>query len=230
MSSAPRIVLALALAIMAGSATAQWNAPAFCKGLECPKYTVVKSLGDGVELRRYEPSSWVSTKGTGMEKDAAMRGSFMKLFDYISGANSEKAKIPMTAPVLTKIEPGQGPNCESTFTMSFYNPYNYQGANAANVPKPTGTTVIISSLPAMEVYVMPYSGWSTGTMEREKAQQLIKKLEASKEPFNSQFWFTAGYDSPYQLANRHNEVWVPKAGAAAGSTASEAGAAAKAGR
>jgi hypothetical protein len=105
-----------------------------------------------------------------------------------------------------------------------------QGANAANVPKPTGTTVFISSLPATEVYVLPYSGWSTGTMEREKAQQLIKKLEASKEPFNSQFWFTAGYDSPYQLANRHNEVWVPKAGAAAGSTASEAGSAAKAGR
>lgn len=61
-----------------------------------------------------------------MEKDTAMRGSFMKLFDYISGANSAKAKIPMTAPVLTKVEPGQGPNCESTFTMSFYNPYNYQ--------------------------------------------------------------------------------------------------------
>lgn len=55
-----------------------------------------------------------------------MRGAFMKLFDYISGGNSAKAKIPMTAPVLTKIEPGQGPNCESTFTMSFYNPYNYQ--------------------------------------------------------------------------------------------------------
>jgi hypothetical protein len=55
MSSAPRILLAL-LAIMAGSASAQWSAPAFCKGLECPKYTVVKSLGDGVELRRYEPS------------------------------------------------------------------------------------------------------------------------------------------------------------------------------
>lgn len=70
--------------------------------------------------------SWVSITGTGMDKDSAMRGAFMKLFDYISGGNSAKAKIPMTAPVLTKIEPGQGPNCESTFTMSFYNPYNYQ--------------------------------------------------------------------------------------------------------
>lgn len=55
-----------------------------------------------------------------------MRGSFMKLFDYISGGNSGKTKIPMTSPVVTKIEPGQGPNCESTFTMSFYNPYSYQ--------------------------------------------------------------------------------------------------------
>lgn len=55
-----------------------------------------------------------------------MQGSFMKLFRYISGTNSKQAKIPMTAPVLTKIEPGQGPNCESTFVMSFYQPYSLQ--------------------------------------------------------------------------------------------------------
>lgn len=101
-----------------------------------------------------------------------------------------------------------------------------QGANAANVPKPTGSGVFISSLPAMEVYVLSYGGWSNPTTEREKATELIKTLEAAKEPFSNQYWFTAGYDSPYQLANRHNEVWVPKT-AAAGSTAAEAGAASK---
>jgi hypothetical protein len=74
-----------------------------------------------------------------MDKDTAMKGSFMKLFDYISGGNSAKTKIPMTAPVVTKIEPGQGPNCESTFTMSFYNPYSYQVRKA-------GATICVLSV------------------------------------------------------------------------------------
>lgn len=67
---------------------------------------------------------------------------------------------------------------------------------------------------------MPYGGFSSPSMERTKAAELIKKLEAAKEPFSTQHWYTAGYDSPYQLINRHNEVWIPRtAGAATSSTA-----------
>jgi hypothetical protein len=69
-----------------------------------------------------------------------------------------------------------------------------QGANAANVPKPTGSGVFISNLPAMEVYVMSYGGFSNPAMERQKAAELIKKLEAAKEPFSTTHWFTAGKD------------------------------------
>lgn len=43
------------LLLATGTMTAAWSAPTFCKGLDCPRYTVIKSLGDGVELRRYEP-------------------------------------------------------------------------------------------------------------------------------------------------------------------------------
>jgi hypothetical protein len=68
-------------------------------------------------------------------------------------------------------------------------------------------------------------------MERMKATELTKKLEAAKEPFSTAVWYTAGYNSPYQLTNRHNEVWIPRTTAAAaagsGSGAVAADAAAK---
>jgi hypothetical protein len=49
-----------------------------------------------------------------------------RLFDYIGGANDASAKIPMTAPVATKITPSAGPFCKSNFTVSFFVPFDYQ--------------------------------------------------------------------------------------------------------
>eukprot|EP00775_Hariotina_reticulata_P004207 gene4207-4456_t len=199
------LLMLLGFAMMANVAT-EFVAPAFYKGLEGPKFTVVKKLADNIELRSYEPSSWVSIKREGMEIDQAMSGSFMKLFNYISGANSANAKIEMTAPVLTKIEPGQGPACNSAFTMSFYQPWKYQGGAAA--PKPTDSSASLTSLPAMNVYVQSFGGFANAAEYKKQATQLMTKLDELDEPYNTQFWFTAGYDSPYTLTNRRNEVWV----------------------
>lgn len=64
---------------------------------------------------------------------------FWKLFNYISGQNDKQVKIPMTAPVSIYIEPGAGPNCESTFTMAFYVPASFQ----EDTPEPTDADVSI---------------------------------------------------------------------------------------
>lgn len=198
------------------SATAEFVAPAFYKGLEGPKYTVLKKISDTIELRRYERGSWVSTKKSAMELDAAMGGSFMKLFNYISGSNAASQKIAMTAPVLTKIVPGQGPTCESEFTISFYNPWEFQASTAA--PKPTDSSVFISNVPAMDVYVLKFGGWANGPTYKQNAALLMQKLKEQNLPFSTSHWYTAGYDSPYTMTNRHNEVWVPAATAAAAAT------------
>uniref|UniRef100_A0A383W6F1 SOUL heme-binding protein n=1 Tax=Tetradesmus obliquus TaxID=3088 RepID=A0A383W6F1_TETOB len=202
--------------MMMGTAAAQFVAPAFYKGLQGPKFTVLKKIGDNIELRRYEPGSWVSIKREGMQLDSAMSGSFMKLFGYISGGNAAGAKIEMTAPVLTKVVPGQGPTCESQFTMSFYNPWKYQSGAA---PKPTDASVFINNVPAMDVYVLSFGGWANEAAYKTQAAALMQKLKAEKLPFDSSHWFTAGYDSPYTMANRHNEVWVPAAAAPAAAAA-----------
>ena len=56
--------------------------------------------------------------------------------------------INMTAPVATKVLPGQGPNCNSYFTMSFYIPYG----NQANPPQPTSSEVFLEEFPATTIY------------------------------------------------------------------------------
>lgn len=82
-----------------------------------------------------------------MSKDGASSPMFWKLFNYISGQNDKQVKIPMTAPVSVLIEPGSGPNCESTFTMAFYVPEAFQ----EDTPQPTEADVSLESRPEFKV-------------------------------------------------------------------------------
>ena len=50
-------------------------------------------------------------------------GVLQRLFDYIGGQNEPNVKINMTAPVVTKVEHGDGPFCKSNFTVSFFVPF-----------------------------------------------------------------------------------------------------------
>ena len=55
----------------------------------------------------------------------------------------------MTAPVLTKVIPGEGPNCESRFITSFYIPEEHQ----ESPPTPTNPEVFIEKHPEQSFYV-----------------------------------------------------------------------------
>lgn len=184
-------------------------------GTEQAPYQVVERLSETVEIRRYPPLVVAETalpaKSGGGDRSAAFR----RLFDYISGANQQRQKVDMTAPVETarrseKIEmtvpvetaaAGDAPS-----SMRFVLPAQYTLETA---PVPTNAQVQVREVPERLLAVLRYSG-STGTDNvAEKRRTLERALERSR-------WRIVGdpsamfYDPPWTLPFlRRNEVAFP---------------------
>jgi hypothetical protein len=201
----------LLLALLAAGAAAK-QAPWFCHDLDCPTYKVLNTTED-YELRKYPAGMWVSTETKSLLLETAMASSFKVLYAYISGENELGAKINMTAPVRTKLEAGAGPFCKSTFTVSFFVPFKYQDESP---PKPTNPDVYLETTPQQTVYVAQWGGFALGPTVGMKASALYEELEKEGVSAVTGSYYYAGYDPPFRLTKRHNEVWI-----VAGDTAPE---------
>ena len=187
---------------------ADFEAPWFYHGLDGPEFTQ-SMVDNNVETRKYGGNLWASTKVMTNSIEEADNIGFNRLFDYISGANAAKAAIDMTTPVLMKVTPGAGPNCNSTFIVSFYVPNKYQQSGP---PAPTNPDVFIQTISPLSVAVNEFGGFATDKEEIAKAAALSQQVAASKavkaDPAAGDSWWKAGYDPPFRVTNRHNEVWV----------------------
>jgi len=179
--------------IKPGSAIHQCKA----QNLECPEFKK-EDVAEGFEMRMYPASKWVGTTHVGMDMDP---NSFNKLFKYITGANEKKMTIDMTAPVLTEIIPGPGPNCESNFTMSFYVPK----ALWDSAPEPSASDVFLHDMPDVTVYVKAFDGFASSSDYVKAAADLAAAIGDSSK-FVQGVWYTGGYDSPFKFWDRRNEV------------------------
>ncbi|KAM4632823.1 heme-binding protein 2 isoform 1-T2 [Polymixia lowei] len=178
----------------------------FSSGLQYPKFTPDEKKGQDYEVRTYHATKWVSTTLSGMQMDAALNTGFRRLFNYIQGNNQSKLKVEMTAPVTCLVDPGAGPACETKFTVSFYIPEEQQ----ANPPDPSDQEVFLENRKEFTAYVRTYSGFSNEQMKREELLKLVESLQRDGVPFKDTPYYTAGYDSPFKLTNRRNEVWILK--------------------
>ncbi|XP_075059234.1 heme-binding protein 2 isoform X2 [Mixophyes fleayi] len=177
----------------------------FSSGLQSPKWTAMETQSSDYEMRQYEPAKWVSTEVTSMKDwDSAVSTGFMRLFNYIQGNNAKNVKVEMTAPVTTYIEPGAGPSCESTMTISFYIPPEHQD----DPPQPSESSVFVTERPQTTVYVRSFGGYANSEKNQEQISQLSERLKQDGKLFNEDVYYTAGYDSPFKPLNRHNEVWL----------------------
>jgi len=195
-------ILPLLFSLSLAASIAQ-DEPVFCHDLDCPKYTLVAKK-TGYEIRSYAPSKWVGTTLTGSSYNKVVSDGFQLLFQYISGANSANEKIPMASPVATKIAPGPGSIGEKNFTVLFFTPFAYQ----ANTPTPTDPRLALVSLPAITAYVASFGGFESDTDLEKQTSELVSNLDKDGVTYVKDSYFTAGYDPPFRVIGRHNEVWL----------------------
>lgn len=189
------------------------ESPWYYHGLDGPAFTNYTVSDGTIEIREYPAQQWVSTDIEGTQFDVAQNKGFDMLFDYISGENEGKVTIDMTTPVLTFVQPGEGPNCASVFTVSFFVPYEYQTPDGP--PKPTNPDVYVNSIGPLTVAVDEFSGYAlepeilTRTAKLSTAVDDADGISLDKTEEFVDKWWEAGYDPPFRVTGRHNEVWVP---------------------
>ena len=61
--------------------------------------------------------------------------------------------------------------------------------------------------PAFSVYVRSYGGFNNGKVASYEADKLSAALSDAGVSFYGSYFLTAGYDSPFRMHKRHNEVW-----------------------
>lgn len=59
-------------------------------------------------------------------------------------------------------------------------------------------------------FTRSFGGFASPEKYAEEAEALARTLRNRGQPFHEDFFYTAGYDSPFKLFNRHNEVWYFK--------------------
>jgi len=181
-------------------------------------YTVVGN-SDGFELRRYPEHLVAEVITTGSFEDAGNRA-FRYLFAYISGENSGRQKVAMTAPVVqagasTKIAMTapvvqealggkQGDReVEGTFRVAFVLP---AGFTTETAPQPTSREVRLRGVPGSLTAAARYRGrWDEAGFARH-LEQLRASIAASGRAATGEPRF-ARFDPPFMPSFlRRNEV------------------------
>lgn len=180
--------------------------------VEEAKYAVVRKE-QAFELRVYEPHVLAETVVDGAF-DSAGNKAFRRLFGYISGNNTSRNKIAMTAPV------GQGTASEKIemtspvgqkreggrWAVSFMMPASY---TLDALPQPDDPTVSLRHVPARHVAAVRYSGFWSGEAYRKHRDQLEAWIESQGLNVIGDAEF-ARYDAPFKpWFMRRNEVLIP---------------------
>jgi hypothetical protein len=180
--------------------------------IEKAKYTVLEKE-DGFEIRKYDSQIVAETFVEGDLEKAGNDG-FRRLYAYISGENTKKQSISMTAPVsqetgsekIAMTAPVKQEKKDNRWRITFLMPAEY---TLETLPEPNDTRVRLTEESGRLMVAVKYSGtWSEERYEENKAllEEYIRKRGLTKK--GTPVW--ARYDPPFMpWFLRRNEVLIP---------------------
>lgn len=190
----PRTMKIILILILVGFAVQQIMSNEASKKTESPDYIVLKKH-DSFEIRQYPELILATTVMGNSYADNSGKG-FRTVAAYIFGGNESNEKISMTSPVMVEMA--------DTIKMSFIMPSEYQ---LEKLPKPDNPKVKLHKENSKIVAVIQYGGYNNDSKMEEYRLKLRSALELYNLTPISSFMFY-GYNPPYQLINRRNEVAV----------------------
>lgn len=165
------------------------------KNIEQYPFKVVKTY-DNFEIRNYEATLFTSVKLATSEYDKASSQGFSVLAGYIFGGNEKEEKIAMTSPVAMTLE-------ENT-TMMFMVPKKY---TKENLPTPNDASIEFKEMPAKKMAAITFGGWANNKKIESYKKKLTEALDKEGIKYSNNFLFL-GYNAPFEVFNRKNEVIV----------------------
>ena len=163
---------------------------------ETQAYQVIR-LEENFEIRYYPAATMAMISSSATSYRELGNSGFSQLAKYIFGGNSEKKQIAMTSPV--HMDMG-----DTNSTMSFVLPSAY---NDSNSPKPNDPGISIVTSSPEYVAVIKFGGFASTESINKHRVLLEKSLQEKGISYHGSFRFL-GYNPPYQLLGRRNEVIV----------------------
>jgi hypothetical protein len=158
-------------------------------------FKVIKEFDD-ISIRRYDARLFVSVQLSSSKYETSSRKGFSILAGYIFGDNSKGEKIPMTSPVSISLE--------DNMTMMFMVPREYE---KEDMPGPNASDIKFREEPSKQVAVISFGGWANSLKIEQYKDQLIQSLKEKGIAHNDKFHYL-GYNPPFQVVNRKNEIIV----------------------
>lgn len=190
-----KIVTIILVVIIVVFAFAQIYFMLLQRDIETYPYTVKKKY-DRFEIRKYEATLFTSVTLTSKGYKNTSSQGFSILAGYIFGKNDRKEKISMTSPVSMSLD-------DST-TMMFMVP---KKLNKETLPKPEQSGIEFKEEPAKLLAAISFGGWANDAKIEKYKQELKAALDAQGITYSNKFYFF-GYNAPFEVFNRKNEVLV----------------------